>query len=346
MGNSIIIPNRLTWIDWAKVIAISFVVFGHTPIERGNFVQNFIVTFHMPFFFFISGYLTKKECFNKVTFKKYYHTLVVPYICYNLIFYPYWIARHYIESPDAGWYDYIKPIIGTLMLQFDTAYFESLNGVTWFIVSLLVMKIILAISNKFESGKYWIALLMVVTACVFAVNEIYRFVIDLPFVGFVRCCPFFFIGYFCKQQNLLSSHRQSRDMLICIVGIGLSVLFYSFLRNMYGVFSFGILYWAVCLSAIFGILSFCKLLDGVRLTLIENLSVGTIVIMGLHRMLIGATNFVLEKMLNINGEIIYPLGVAVVLVIVMMAVEYPIIILFKNRFPFMLGKSHVVKRDN
>ena len=58
MGNTIIITNRLIWIDWAKALAITLVVFGHTPIEKGNFLQNYIVVFHMPLFFFISGFLT------------------------------------------------------------------------------------------------------------------------------------------------------------------------------------------------------------------------------------------------------------------------------------------------
>ena len=34
MGNTIIIGNRLIWIDWAKALAISFVIFGHIPMER------------------------------------------------------------------------------------------------------------------------------------------------------------------------------------------------------------------------------------------------------------------------------------------------------------------------
>ena len=38
---SIIYPQtRINWIDWAKVIAISFVVFGHIPQEPGSFPQN------------------------------------------------------------------------------------------------------------------------------------------------------------------------------------------------------------------------------------------------------------------------------------------------------------------
>ena len=112
MNNPIIILNRLNWIDWVKVIAISMVVFGHIPEERGSFLINYITRFHMPLFFFISGYLTKKELFCKSTLEKYYHTLIIPYFCYNIVFYPYWVVRHMVDYPNAGWYDFVKPIIG------------------------------------------------------------------------------------------------------------------------------------------------------------------------------------------------------------------------------------------
>ena len=130
--------NRINWIDWAKAIAITFVVFGHIPEERGSFLLNFIVTFHMPLFFFISGYLTKKEYFSKETFKKYTHTLIIPYFIYNIITYPFWAFRHIIENPNDRWLEFVKPILGTIFIQQTTFCSKPLNGVTWFLVALLI----------------------------------------------------------------------------------------------------------------------------------------------------------------------------------------------------------------
>jgi fucose 4-O-acetylase-like acetyltransferase len=343
MGNKIIIENRLVWIDWAKALAITFVVFGHIPMEKGNFIQNYIVLFHMPFFFFISGYLTKKEFLNKTTLKKYWRTLIIPYFCYNIIFYPYWVARHMIDYPQAGWYDYVKPIIGTIMLQHETIYYESLNGVTWFIESLLIMKIILAICNKHKNGKYFVILLAIATTCFYVVNESYRFVTDLPPVGFTKCCAFFYLGYFCKRKKIISEKSHRQDYVICICGIIFSLILFAIARKGCGIVGYGILFWILCISAIWGILSLCKLLNVVHLTIIDIISIGTVVIMGLHKMYIGTTNFVLSKVLHVDGEIIYPLLIAIILAIVFVALEYPIIIFLKNHFPFMLGKSKLTK---
>lgn len=344
MGNTIIIENRLVWIDWAKTLAITLVVFGHIPMEKGDFIQNYIVAFHMPLFFFISGFLTKKEYFNKVTLKKYWHTLIIPYFCYNIIFYPYWVVRHMIDYPHAEWYDYIKPIIGTFMLQHETIYYESLNGVTWFIESLLIMKIILAICNRIKMGKYFIILFAIATTCFYIINEFYRFITDLPPVGFTKCCAFYYLGYYCKRRNIISERQQERDSYICILGIITSIILYSIIRNGCSISEYGILWGLTCLSAIWGVLSFCKLLNRIHLTFIDNVSIGTIVIMGLHKMFIGATNFILTKALQIEGEIIYPLIITIILAIVFVLMEYPIIIYFKNYYPFMLGKNRL--KDN
>lgn len=336
--NSYFIPNRLNWIDWAKVIAITLVVFGHIPMEKGNFIQSYIVVFHMPLFFFISGYLTKKEYPNKDTLKKYWHTLGIPYICYNIIFYPYWVVRHIIDYPNAGWYDFIKPIIGTVMLQHKTPYYESLNGVTWFVSSLLIMKLLLSFSNKYRYGKIVMAFIVCIDAFLYIMNENYRYITDLPFVGFTRCLPFFIIGHLCKQKDIIKDKPNNHDWIKCICGFCLSLFTFNILRGSYGLYEYGICFWIICISTIIGILSFCKLLDKIHSIIIDNISIGTIAIMGLHWILIGITNYSLSKLLHIDGGITYPWYVAICLSFLYIAIIYPIILLFKNKYPFMLGK--------
>lgn len=336
------ITKRLNWIDWAKAIAITFVVFGHIPEERDAFLLHYITFFHMPLFFFISGYLTKKEYFNKKTLKKYWHTLVVPYFIYNILFYPYWAVRHIIDFPDAGWYDFIKPIIGTLLLQHATDYYESLNGVTWFVAALLIMKIIFALCNGIKKGVIIIVVIAILSSAFYIVNEFERIIIDLPPVGFTKCLPFFFLGYLCKAQNYVKTTTQRKDWLICIIGIGLSLLVYSICRPFDSILFYGIVFWIVCPSAIFGFLSLCKLLNRIQSHTIINVSIGTIVILGFHWILIGVTNFSLTKLLHLENGIQYPWYIAIFLALLFVAILYPFIILFKKRFPFMLGKTSLL----
>lgn len=342
MGNAFVISNRLNWIDWAKVIAISFVVFGHIPQASGFFPQHYILTFHMPLFFFISGYLTKKELLNASTLKKYWQTLIIPYFLYNIIFYPYWLIRHMMKSSDAVWYDYLKPIIGILTLQIPTPISEPLNQVTWFIAALLVMKLILALCNYSKNLNTLIFTLIGVSTIMYITNKHYVFTHSLTTDGFLKCFPFFLIAYIFKQHRFICESPKKLDWLICPIGITASIFIYLYAGRLSSdLLIFGLRFWAISLTAIAGTLSLCKLLDHIVTPIIMNLSIGTIVIMGFHWMMIGTTNMVLTKLLHIEGEIIYPLTIAIVLTFVFEAMLYPIIILFKEKYTFMLGKRQV-----
>ena len=334
--------KRFTWIDWAKTFAISFVVFGHTPQEIGSFLQSYLVSFHMPFFMFISGYLTKKEYFCTDTLKKYWHTLIIPYFCFNILFYPYWIFRHAIENPHTGVYDYLKPIIGTFMFQVNTDYFESLNGVTWFIIALIIYKIILSLCNRIKYGYIIIVFLVLLSAVLFVLNEFNLYTKELTFIGIMRCMPFFFIGYYFRHKNIISVKPHQYDWFSSLIFLCISLLAYQFL-NTNSLITFALKFWIVSMSATIGIFSLCKLLDSCHSTIIENISIGTIVIMGLHFILIGSTNFALEKLLHLDNKIIYPWYVALLLCVLFEAILYPLIILFKTKYPFVLGKSSLQK---
>ena len=339
MGNSFYIPNRINWIDWAKVIAIAFVVFGHIPADPGSFTHNYITSFHMPLFFFISGYLTKKEYMSTTTLKKYWHTLIIPYLCYNIIFYPYWLVRFLVDHSTSSSFDFIKPILGTVFLQIKLPFTDYLNGVTWFISALLVMKIILSICNRYKIGKYILIFIALATALFYIVNEFYLFISTLTPVSFVKCLPFFCLGYFCRQKNIIPEKSQRNDIIFCIGGILIGIIIYTIVRERYSIALYGISYWIMCISSIIGVLYFCKLLDGIRLKIIDIISLGTIVIMGLHWMFIGTTNFMISKALQIDGNITYPLPIVILLTFLFIALEYPIIVLIKNKLPFMLGKN-------
>ena len=76
---------RVDWIDITKGIAIFFMVFGHTGIPEA--LSNWIWSFHMPLFFFMSGLLYKKEKYHSfiIFLKKRTHTLLVPYVFFSIV---------------------------------------------------------------------------------------------------------------------------------------------------------------------------------------------------------------------------------------------------------------------
>lgn len=88
--------NRLRYIDFAKGVAILLVVMGHIVQynlkgDSANKIFNFIYSFHMPLFFFLSGYVAALRyegvCFERVlTFiKKKFISLLVPFLTWGFL---------------------------------------------------------------------------------------------------------------------------------------------------------------------------------------------------------------------------------------------------------------------
>ena len=67
------VKKRIQWIDVLRGVGILLVVAGHTQIP----IHKYIYGFHMPLFFFISGYLWKST--NRVRFCSYFRRYIIPY---------------------------------------------------------------------------------------------------------------------------------------------------------------------------------------------------------------------------------------------------------------------------
>lgn len=108
--------KRILWIDYAKSICIYLVLLGHAHAFQP--VTDFIYTFHMPLFFFLSGCLfsfEKHPNFKEFAIKR-FKGLMVPYLWINLITYLFWLfaGRNFGEDATISttWY---SPIIGILL---------------------------------------------------------------------------------------------------------------------------------------------------------------------------------------------------------------------------------------
>ena len=133
--------HRIEWLDAAKGMAIILVVLGHSALPA--YLNRFIFAFHMPFFFFASGFSSN---FNKYTVNEYVvrkmTVLILPFIVYsicNLILQPY--------VSDLTYQEYWKRFI-----------FEGWMGVPlWFIpvlfLSLVLVRFVYLIKN---SLLFWV----------------------------------------------------------------------------------------------------------------------------------------------------------------------------------------------
>lgn len=120
-------------INFLKGILIFLVVFGHfleaaRNIFLVNYIYNFIYTFHMPAFAFVSGYLAKGG--KSVDFEKIIKKLVIPLVLFNALF----EVNNYISNGSVSWY-----------IKQGAPYW-----ILWYLVSLVSWKLLSPIIMRFK----------------------------------------------------------------------------------------------------------------------------------------------------------------------------------------------------
>lgn len=130
--------QRINFIDYAKAIGIFLVVLAHTPLKSE--ITDWIYVFHMPLFFFLSGYLfdiKRYPTFNGFMVRR-FHQLVIPYFFINLFTYFLWlfVFRHYGAESEIAitWYQPINYIgRNTLLIcGFHLMVFSLIKGILLF----------------------------------------------------------------------------------------------------------------------------------------------------------------------------------------------------------------------
>lgn len=113
--------QRIIWIDNLKAFLIFIVVLGHCiqqlyPDYLNNHVYNYIYSFHMALFMFISGYCSKKIGIQVI--KDRFIQLIIPFLVWSLIKFAYRndcnILQMIIHPTDSLWFLWVLFFISAL----------------------------------------------------------------------------------------------------------------------------------------------------------------------------------------------------------------------------------------
>ena len=162
-------------------------------------IQNWIYSFHMPLFFFLSGYTFKIKDSVKDNLKKMFRRLIIPYLIYDVIFLLSDIILFGRKSTTVN-ADLNDMISG-----------QGSFGVIWFLLSLFWVQIIYlvvsAITNNYKNVKFAniVIVLIVLSGYVIATYckmDLYKFVTSLVAVGF------FYLGNIFMELKILDKIKQ------------------------------------------------------------------------------------------------------------------------------------------
>ena len=332
--------KRINWIDWAKAIAVCSVVFCHLPQSQEWFYFRYMQATTITIFFFISGYLKKDHGSQQANWRKYWQGLVLPYLLYNVIVYPYWLIRYYLQHgclPDG--LTAMKPIIGALLLEHESSFAEPLNGPLWYLPAILIMHLVIDICRKTRYLHLIMIILCIVSYFLYAANKQYEFMPNLTPMGLFRRLPYYYLGYVMGQRQMFRSVRIGRDSMLCLACLIISLLLFEWHLNEQRILLHAALFYPVNIGLLFAVLCFCKLLDSCRLAFVTNLSIGTLVIIGLHIILIGIVNFAVDHFIGIREGLGYYWYEALPITAISITLLYPIILWGKSHAPVLIGKN-------
>lgn len=187
--------RRESWADLCKWIGIVFMVWGHAGVSTE--VDIYLHSFHMPIFFFLSGYWFTAGKYGLRDFlKRRARSLLIPYFFYGAVLCILWNGYSLLFSPDqfVPW----DKIARSLFLF--NADFSPFAAIQWFLTALFLSEILFFFLERVFPQKKWspavIALLVSLPGYFWLSWDLGRIVwsMDCAFTG----TAFYAFGYFLK----------------------------------------------------------------------------------------------------------------------------------------------------
>ncbi|MEG0254522.1 MAG: acyltransferase family protein [Vagococcus sp.] len=304
--------KRESNIDVFKGMAIFFVVLGHIP-EVPKDVFNYIYSFHVPLFFFCSGYLmylSKQNTINFLYIKKLLKKIMLPFYFAYIFSY---LVTLFFESDKRNFLFFIEFLKGGLL---GSHWMDVNNFPLWFLplffVSTLTFKYLTKFSIKIIIGIASICFFISPHAYLFLKNPeeniFWSINVLFPAIFFMS------LGYLMKYLNAIDwfDHQLSPFVSLTCGGLGLIIAF---------VFPSEILYienyWYL-IGAVLAMIFFIWLNKDNQNNIIRYLGKNSMIILVMHKIInyilleIGFDKFL--KSINLTG-IIYASSFAVIIII-------------------------------
>lgn len=150
---------RLHWIDALKGIGIMLVVFAHHSLPVA--LDTYIFSFHMPLFFFISGFLFDFGKYAESTanfVKGRFRSLIVPYFCFALLTCLFYFLLDTGFQPGVTNIEFFETsaLYGIYSILYALGPLVSYNPPLWFLTCLFVTELLFyGFAKKYygEPGK-------------------------------------------------------------------------------------------------------------------------------------------------------------------------------------------------
>ena len=226
----------------------------------------------------------------------------------------------------------IKPIIGALLFEHESSSAEPLNGPLWYLPAILFMHVTIDLCRKTKYTHVIMIGLCIISFILYAANRQWEFIHSMTPVGIFRRLPYYYIGYVMRRNGLFKDINYKKDIIGFACLIPLSILFFYLHLYEERALPHVLLFYPFNICFLFGFLYACKLMSNFSSDIITTISIGTLLIIGLHFPLIGAYNHIVKISC-------YEWYEALPTALLITAILYPLIIYSKKHIPCLLGKT-------
>lgn len=330
--------KRIEWIDSLKGIGIIMVVLGHSGIPEN--INKYILSFHMPLFFFISGYLSNYSKYKFIVFvKKKINTLLKPYFIFSIISYIMWIL---MEKPFTNSnVNILKPLIG-ILYSTNVNDYMIFNGPLWFLTCLFIVEIIFFIIHNLLKSKIKIIFILAIMYFISEFFIINRSVV-LPWSIEISLTAIIFFGIGFILKNNLKFDLINKNKIIFILLISIILNRYS-VENNSNIYMYNNIYgdyFTFYIGALSGI-NICIIIANIlkKSQLLKFYGENSIIILATHIKLI----LILRGLTEIIGIDIYGsynsmiitgiIFTSIILVLNTFVIKY-----INNKIPWIIGKN-------
>lgn len=211
---------RIPYIDLLRGFGILLMVMGH--IFHGDIFLIWIHGFHMPLFYFVSGYFFKDNITIKKAIIKKAKTTMVPYFAFGLFYYVVWL----VMIKNFAWWVPLKSLFFT-----PTDGNLPITVAIWFLPSLYITEITFFILRKYIKSEKVLSLIILILflSGVLIPKYVIRlpWTIDTSMVGM----GFYYIAYLMNKydnKKTINYLINAKSMIALVYGaIGSCAIFFN-----------------------------------------------------------------------------------------------------------------------
>lgn len=332
--------KRNNYIDLVKGVSIFLVVLGHHKTE----LTTYIYSFHMPLFFFISGIFHSNYNSYKEFFRRKVESLLCPYFTFAFSLFFFWliIGRKFGESLIRNTPIFVA--FNGIFLGTEISGISSMDWGTpvWFLLCLFLVTNLYYFISKLKIEK--IILYNIIFGCIgyYLSIHTYKNIFSIwHFDAALVAINFYTLGNLLKDK-LFDEKIEKISILILILVLLLSIIGnkingrvdmnskqYSNIILFYLNAILGIAFWTISIKKL-----------KIKNIFLEYIGKNTAIIMAYHQRTLTFIKLILIIILKLN----YPednLLLSIIFSIIQILLCIPVIFIFNNYFPFLVGKKKI-----